>query len=105
MNMKRLEFLIVAQLENEVLDGWIAAEWLLPRTENGQEYLSEVDLARAQLISDMFDLGVNDEAMPIILDLIDNLHGVRRNLNTVMAKIKMQPEEMQKRLMPQWPPL
>ena len=35
MKMKRHEFLIIAQIETEVLDGWIEAEWLIPRNENG----------------------------------------------------------------------
>ena len=104
MTMERQQFLLVAQIETEVLDGWIEAEWLMPRIDNGQEYLSEVDVARAHLIRDMFDLGANDEAIPIILDLIDNLHGVRRSLNAVLARIQEQPEETQKRLFPLVPP-
>lgn len=96
MKMKRHEFLIIAQIETEVLDGWIEAEWLIPRHENGQDYLSEVDVARVRLIRDMFDLGANDEAIPIILDLIDNLHGVRRSFMTLLAQIREQPEDTRK---------
>jgi chaperone modulatory protein CbpM len=44
-------------------------------------------MARAQLIHDLrHDFGVNDEAVPLILDLIDQVHGLRRLLRDVMEK-------------------
>jgi chaperone modulatory protein CbpM len=44
-------------------------------------------MARAQLIQDLRrDLGVNDEAIPIILDLIDQVHGLRRLLRGLVGE-------------------
>jgi chaperone modulatory protein CbpM len=34
------------------------------------------------------NLGINDEAMPIILDLIDQLHGLRGMLRELLTAIK-----------------
>jgi chaperone modulatory protein CbpM len=75
-----------ARFEVETVQAWIEAGWLAPR-ESGERRLSEVDLARAQLIGDLkHELGVNDEAVPIILDLIDQVHGLRRAVRRLLAR-------------------
>jgi chaperone modulatory protein CbpM len=44
-------------------------------------------MARACLIRDLQrDLGVNEEAIPVILDLLDQLHGLRRVLRHVLER-------------------
>lgn len=73
------EFLIQSHLDAHVLDGWVDAGWLRPRGNHANRDFSEVDLARARLIGDLrHNLDVNDEAVPIVLDLIDQIHGLRR---------------------------
>jgi chaperone modulatory protein CbpM len=75
-----------AQFESDAVAGWIQAGWLLP-LDGDEDRLSDIDLARAQLIHDLScNLGVNDEGIPVILDLIDQLHGVRRALRIVLAQ-------------------
>ena len=74
------------QLDAEAVELWIEAGWLLPHQE-GESRLSDVDLARAQLIHDLkHDLGVNDEGIPLILDLIDQLHGMRRVMREFLKR-------------------
>jgi chaperone modulatory protein CbpM len=77
----RQQFLVLTRLEIETLEVWIKEEWLIPREDaTGQEF-SDVDIARAHLIKDLkHDLGVNDEGIGVILNLIDQLHGLRRTL-------------------------
>jgi chaperone modulatory protein CbpM len=73
-----------AQFEATAVQVWIEAGWLRPPGGAG---LSEVDLARAQLIHDLtVHLGINDEGVPVILDLIDQLHGLRLALRTALAQ-------------------
>jgi chaperone modulatory protein CbpM len=43
-----------------------------------------------QLIHDLHDLGVNDDAIPVILDLVDQLHGLRRVLRDVLSTVAAQ---------------
>ena len=62
---------------------WVEAGWLAP-PQHGSRF-SEVDLARVRFICDLKEMGVNDEAIPVILDLVDQLHGVRRTLREVLA--------------------
>lgn len=47
--------------------------------------LSETDYARARLVLDLKSMGANDEAIPIILDLIDQMHGLRRQLRLLAS--------------------
>jgi len=89
--MQTREFVVQARIDAEELDRWVAAGWLLPRESDAQRDYSDVDLARALLIRDLHSLGVNDEGIPIVLDLLDQLHGLRRALRAVLATMKAQP--------------
>ena len=56
----------------------IRAHWIHPA---GPFDLDEEDLARVGLVRDLQeDLGVNDESVPIILDLIDRLNFLENRL-------------------------
>jgi chaperone modulatory protein CbpM len=90
--MQRQELLMATRLEAETLEAWIAAGWLLPRGSREAGPFSEVDLARAQLIRDLEELGVNDEGIPIILDLVDQLHGLRHALRNLLLTVNTHPE-------------
>jgi membrane associated rhomboid family serine protease len=76
--MRVREFMVHAQIDGETLQGWIKAGWLAPQWNAAGADCSEIDLARPPLIADLQRLGVNSEGIPIILDLIDQLHGLRR---------------------------
>ena len=84
--METREFLLTAHLGAETLEAWIGAGWLAPRESGEGERFSEVDLARVRLIRDLRELGINDEAIAVILHLIDQLHGLRRALRGVLAQ-------------------
>ena len=90
MSVETREFLLNAQLKADALEIWIDAGWLAPRDNGEGSYFSEVDLARVQLIHDLQDLGVNDDAVPVILDLVDQLHGLRRALRDVLSTVAAQ---------------
>ena len=78
--METSEFVLQARIDIEELDKWVAAGWLAPRQNRAGPDYSNIDLARASLIRDLQNLGVNDESIPIVLDLVDQLHGLRRML-------------------------
>jgi chaperone modulatory protein CbpM len=39
---------------------------------------------------------MNDEAVPVILDLVDQVHGLRRTLRDLLSAIHAQPEAMRR---------
>ena len=83
--MKAHEIAAQVRIESTVLTRWVDAGWLLPSESDSDQHYSETDLARAHLIRDLRSLGANDESIPIILDLVDQLHGVRRLLRHVLT--------------------
>jgi chaperone modulatory protein CbpM len=99
MSMQHDEFLIRARLDGNVLQGWVAAGWLTPNAEEGMQQFSELDVARARLIQDLRrDIGVNDAGVGVILDLIDQLHGLRRSLGHLLTALQAQPQDLRERL-------
>lgn len=86
--MDAREIVAHVRIERSLLNRWVEAGWLVPRRSGPDQEFSEVDLARAHLIRDLQSLGANDESIPIILDLVDQLHGVRRLLREILSTIK-----------------
>jgi len=100
--MERHEFLLHARLESDALDDWIEAGWLLPRRETEAQRFAEIDVARAKLIRDLQqNCGVNEEGVGVILDLLDQVHGLRRVLRNVLSAVNAQPEELRQTIVAQ----
>ena len=81
------EFCIEVQLDPRTLQVWIEEGWIVPRQAESGQGLSEVDIARARLIRDLKqDLGVNDEGIGVILDLVDQVHGLRLVVRSLVER-------------------
>lgn len=89
--MDRQEFLSQAGLDPDTLDAWLAAGWLLPRVTVDGRRFSLLDLARAHLILDLREIGLNDDAMPVVLDLVDQVYGLRRILRDLLGGVSQEP--------------
>jgi len=76
--------LVHAPADVAVVETWVTIGWLTAPPGDG---FGEVDRARAQLICDLRHMGVNDEGIPVILDLVDQLNGVRRTLREALAAL------------------
>ncbi len=69
----------IIAVDRDVLVQFIENHWIEPVEF---EQLDHEDLARARLIAELTeDFGVNAEAVPIILHLIDQLHRVHASLS------------------------
>jgi chaperone modulatory protein CbpM len=89
MMINKQEFRVRTQLKHEMLEAWIEEEWLIPSKVGDDMMFSDADLARAQLIQNLKDdLGVNDEGVGIILNLVDQVHGLRRVLIELLRSIR-----------------
>jgi chaperone modulatory protein CbpM len=83
------EFVIRARVEQQAVETWIAAGWLVPPQTAPEPMFSDVDLARAQLIRDLReDLGVNDEGVAVILHLLDQMHGLCGSMQALLAEMR-----------------
>jgi chaperone modulatory protein CbpM len=88
-----------AGLDPSELEVWVAAGWLRPTSGEGTATFTEADVARALLVHDLRRaIGVNDAGVDVILDLIDQLHGLRSALRDVSTTVSMQSETVRMRL-------
>jgi chaperone modulatory protein CbpM len=77
---------------------WIERRWLRAEPAPGGGWLlTEVDIARARLLVELrVTLEVDEEAMPLVLSLLDQLYDARRTLRGLVAAIEEQPEEVRR---------
>lgn len=85
----------LVQLQAAELEHWIAERWVLPERGAGTYFFQEVDIARVHLIVELRrDLLIDEEAMPVVLNLLDQIYALRRRLKSLEAAVGAQPEEM-----------
>lgn len=75
-------------LRRQDVEHWIAREWVRP-DGNGEDYaFHAIDVARIRLILELRgDLGLNDDALPIVLSLLDQLYDLRRRMRELAAAL------------------
>ncbi|MGA7545295.1 MAG: MerR family transcriptional regulator [Methyloceanibacter sp.] len=70
---------------------WVRQGWIRPAPTQG---FSEADIARAALIRDLEDqLGFAEEDVPVLLSLIDQIHGLRSELKGLIEALDELPED------------
>lgn len=92
---------VVAEMEvsEREVTWWIEQHWVLPVEEEGEVLFDEVDRARIQLIVELRrDLEVNDEAIPVVLRLLDQVYGLRRTLDELRQGIMRLSEDARSEL-------
>ncbi len=83
-------------IEVDQLTIWIDRRWVRPIQLEGEPAFDEADLARLRMIVDFSrDLAIDEDSMPVVLDLLDRLHAARTRLRAVLRAIAELPEPMQ----------
>jgi chaperone modulatory protein CbpM len=60
-------------------------DWIRPVQQHGEPLFNEGDVARIQLIMDLrATMDVEEETLPIVLSLLDQLYATRRQLRRVI---------------------
>jgi chaperone modulatory protein CbpM len=86
---KKSALFVTARYDEEMLRSWAAAGWISIEESEVGGPLSEADEARCNLICDLkHDIGVNDEGIDVILNLLDQIHGLRRALRETLDQTK-----------------
>ncbi|MGG3810106.1 chaperone modulator CbpM [Methylorubrum rhodesianum] len=97
--MDEREFLSRADLRADALQIWLDTGWILPTFREGVCHYFEIDLARAQLIHDLQrDVGINDDGIAVVLDLIDQVGGLRQVLREVLRALQAQPDAIRRQI-------
>jgi chaperone modulatory protein CbpM len=84
-----------AALDIVELGRWVENRWILPEEEGGRWLFHEVDIARVELILEIRrDFAVDDEAMALVLGLLDQLYSLRRQMRRLCDALECQPPEI-----------
>jgi chaperone modulatory protein CbpM len=87
--VKKSTLFVTARYDEEMLRTWAAAGWISIEEHEVGGPLSEADEARCNLICDLRHvIGVNDEGIDVILNLLDQIHGLRRALRVTIDHTK-----------------
>ncbi len=84
----------VTQVSVTRLRVWVRRGWVRPALRTDPAQFSEADVARVRLICDLEDeLGFDEDVVPVLLHLIDQIHGLRSELQTLHDAIDVLPED------------
>lgn len=93
------ELVITLDIGASELTAWIEQHWVLPVEVDGDLVFDDSDVARVRLIAELRnDLGVNEDAIPVVLRLLDQVYGLRRALAELNEAIQALPESAQDQL-------
>ncbi|HTW53400.1 MAG TPA: chaperone modulator CbpM [Stellaceae bacterium] len=83
-------------LERRELTRWVENRWVLPERRAETWVFHEVDVARVELIVDIRrDFAIDDEAMGLVLGLLDQVYDLRRQMRRLCDAVATQPLEVQ----------
>jgi chaperone modulatory protein CbpM len=81
------------------LHKWIRLGWVRPERHEGAARFHEVDVARVRLLNELeHALDFDDDTVPLVLSLLDQIHGLRRELRTLAQAVDEQPEQVRTRI-------
>jgi chaperone modulatory protein CbpM len=84
---------------------WIDNRWVLPERRDGGWMFREVDIARVELIVEIRrDFALDDEAVELVLGLLDQIYGLRRQMRRLCDALAVLPPDMREKLRHALPP-
>ena len=94
------ELIAVERLDQVVLARWIERRWVLPVRQEATWVFTEADRARVRLVRTLTDdLEIDDDTVPVLLSLIDQVHGLRAAVDQLVTAIADQPESVRRRIL------
>jgi chaperone modulatory protein CbpM len=88
-----------AELNSRELARWIENRWVVPEhaaeSEGERWVFHEVDVARVELILEIRqEFAIDEEALPLVLGLLDQVYDLRRQLRRMCDALAAQPQEV-----------
>jgi chaperone modulatory protein CbpM len=87
---------LFSDLSQVELVTWVERGWVIPDTAGNDPEFREIDVARVRLIHDLrrfMDIG--EDAMPLVLSLLDQVYELRSRLKSVLRAVEAQPRDVQ----------
>jgi chaperone modulatory protein CbpM len=86
----------VAGLDRRELIRWVENRWVLPERREQTWIFHEIDVARVELILEIRrEFSIEDEALSLVLGLLDQVYDLRRQLGRLCDALAAQPPEIQ----------
>jgi chaperone modulatory protein CbpM len=85
-----------AGLDRRELTRWVENRWILPERRGTTWIFHEIDVARVELIIEVRrEFAIDDEAVSLMLGLLDQVYDLRRQLGRLCDALAAQPLEIQ----------
>ncbi|MBL9097465.1 MAG: hypothetical protein JNK07_11110 [Alphaproteobacteria bacterium] len=89
----------VRELSVQRLHKWIRLGWVRPERREGAAFFHDVDVARVRLLNELeHTLEFDDDTVPLVLSLLDQIHGLRNELRCLTLAIEEQPAAIRERI-------
>jgi chaperone modulatory protein CbpM len=73
---------------------WVSMGWVRPSTGETGHVFDDLDVARIRLVCDLRkEMSLPADAVPVILSLLDQIHGLRRELRGLADAVDAQPDD------------
>ena len=90
---------LCADLGTQAADvhAWIASGWVQPAGAPENYLFGDADIARVRLIVELrYELSVEEETLPLVLSLLDQVYGLRRQLSALADAVSQQPDPVRR---------
>jgi chaperone modulatory protein CbpM len=82
------------------LVNWVERGWVIPDSAETGFVFHEIDVARVRLIRDLrSDMDVGEDAISLVLSLLDQVYELRRKMKAVLHVLETQPRDVQAALL------
>ena len=89
----------IRRLDERRLEALIETGAVQPAEVGGERHFAEADLARLELLCELIeDFDLDEEAAAMVIGLIDQIHGLRRQMRRLLAALEAEPEEVRARI-------
>lgn len=84
------------ELQRGELERWIAEDLVRPERSGTDILFGDIDLARVRLLIELrHELHLDEEALPVVMSLMDQLYATRRHMRLLVDALDRQAPELQ----------
>lgn len=88
---------VVQEVSVRRLRLWVRKGWIAPAAGTGGPAFDHADLARVRLVCQLKDeFNLNEDAVSLVLSLMDQVYGLRSELRTLATAVEQQPDSVRR---------
>ena len=90
---------IVERLTAPRLSAFVESGVVVPAEREGERVFDEADLARLELLCELAeDFELDEDALAMVMSLIDQLHGLRHEMRALARAVEAEPPAVRERI-------